>query len=51
MLNRQQPVINGNGSQTRDFVYVDYVVSANMFALKGGLGAGIFIIEPVLIQR
>jgi UDP-glucose 4-epimerase len=33
MLNRQQAVINGNGRQTRDFVFVDDVVEANLMAL------------------
>jgi UDP-glucose 4-epimerase len=33
MLAGQQPVINGDGKQTRDYVYIDDVVSANMFAL------------------
>ena len=28
MLNNEQPVINGNGRQTRDFVFVDDVVEA-----------------------
>lgn len=30
MLNNEQPVINGNGRQTRDFVFVDDVVEANL---------------------
>ena len=30
MLNGEQPVINGNGRQTRDFVYVEDVVEANL---------------------
>lgn len=34
MLNNEQAVINGNGRQTRDFVYVDDVVEANL-ALMG----------------
>jgi len=34
MLNGEQPVINGNGKQTRDFVYVDDVVEANILAMK-----------------
>jgi UDP-glucose 4-epimerase len=30
MLNGEQPIINGNGRQTRDFVFVDDVVEANV---------------------
>ncbi len=33
MLTGEQPVINGNGRQTRDFVNVDDVVEANLAAL------------------
>ena len=33
MLNNEQPVINGNGRQTRDFVFVDDVVEANLAML------------------
>ncbi|HLF15200.1 MAG TPA: NAD-dependent epimerase/dehydratase family protein [Bacteroidota bacterium] len=41
MLAGGQPVINGEGLQTRDYVYVGDVVSANMFAL-GHDRSGIF---------
>ncbi|MBE0642450.1 MAG: NAD-dependent epimerase/dehydratase family protein [Bacteroidetes bacterium] len=34
LLRRQQPVINGDGLQTRDYVFVDDVVRANVFALE-----------------
>ena len=34
ILSGRQPVINGNGEQTRDFVFVDDVISANIGALK-----------------
>lgn len=33
LLRRQQPVINGDGLQTRDYVFVDDVVRANVLAL------------------
>ncbi len=33
MLAREQPVIYGDGTQTRDYVYVDDVVAANLAAL------------------
>jgi UDP-glucose 4-epimerase len=33
ILNNEQPVINGDGSQTRDFVFVADVVRANLLAL------------------
>ncbi|MEH7301287.1 NAD-dependent epimerase/dehydratase family protein [Neobacillus drentensis] len=34
MLNNEAPIIYGNGEQTRDFIYVKDVVSANLAALK-----------------
>lgn len=34
ILNNQQPVINGDGLQTRDYVFVQDVVNANLAALK-----------------
>jgi len=34
MLREEQPVINGDGSQTRDYVFVDDVVNANILALN-----------------
>lgn len=33
MLADEQPIINGNGRQTRDFVYVEDVVEANLAAM------------------
>jgi UDP-glucose 4-epimerase len=41
ILSGEQPVINGSGEQTRDYVYVEDVVSANILALKKNLN-GIF---------
>lgn len=34
ILNNEQPLINGDGLQTRDFVYVEDVANANLLALK-----------------
>ncbi len=34
MLHGEQPIINGDGTQTRDYVYIDDVVAANLLALK-----------------
>lgn len=42
MLNGGQPVINGDGEQTRDFVYVEDVARANSLALKGNTRENIF---------
>lgn len=41
MLTGEEPVIYGNGKQTRDYVYVDDVVRANLAALKYE-GSGVF---------
>lgn len=41
LLNNKRPVINGDGEQTRDFVFVDDVVGANLLALKKNI-TGIF---------
>jgi UDP-glucose 4-epimerase len=42
MLNGGQPVINGDGEQTRDFVYVGDVVEANILAMKNSTQENIF---------
>ncbi|MBI4698796.1 MAG: NAD-dependent epimerase/dehydratase family protein [Nitrospirae bacterium] len=42
MLKEEQPVINGDGSQTRDFVYVKDVVAANILAIKSNTSENIF---------
>jgi len=34
LINGEQPVINGNGAQTRDYTYVKDVVKANLLALN-----------------
>jgi len=34
MLNGEQPTIFGDGSQSRDFTYIDNVISANLLAAK-----------------
>jgi len=34
MLSGGQPIINGSGNQTRDFVFVEDVIEANILALK-----------------
>jgi len=42
MLNGEQPVINGDGEQTRDFVYVEDVVAANILAMKNNTVENVF---------
>lgn len=34
LINDKPPTINGNGSQTRDFTYVDNVIQANLLSLS-----------------
>ena len=42
MRKGQSPVIYGNGSQTRDFVYVKDVVDANMLAIGSNIKSDVF---------
>lgn len=40
--NNEAPIINGDGTQTRDFVYVGDVINANIMAMKSGVDHGFF---------
>jgi UDP-glucose 4-epimerase len=42
MLAGKQPVINGNGKQTRDYIYIDDITSANIKALEKFGKVGIY---------
>lgn len=50
----REPVVYGDGSQSRDLVYVDDVVEANLLAMKSGIGFGVFNVgtgESTTINR
>jgi UDP-glucose 4-epimerase len=38
----EAPIVNGDGTQTRDFVYVGDVVAANIMAMKSNVAHGFF---------
>jgi len=42
MVNGKSPIIYGDGKQTRDFIYVEDVVRANMIAMKSKINCGVF---------
>ena len=42
LLAREQPIIFGDGEQRRDFIHVSDIVAANLAAMDGEVGAGIF---------
>jgi len=42
MLDGEQPIINGDGAQTRDFVYVEDVVQANVLAITNNISENVF---------
>ena len=42
MLNKKQPLINGTGKQTRDYVFVEDVVQANFLALEKITKVGVY---------
>jgi UDP-glucose 4-epimerase len=57
MLHGEQPMINGDGGQTRDYTYISDVVRSNQLALKAGgyciynVGTGIETDVTYLFRR
>jgi UDP-glucose 4-epimerase len=47
LLKGEKPIINGDGKNTRDYIYVDDVVSANLIALNNDV-SGIFNIGTAI---
>jgi nucleoside-diphosphate-sugar epimerase len=41
-LDDQQPLVFGDGEQTRDFTYVDNAVQVNLLACEAGISTGVF---------
>lgn len=42
LINKESPVINGDGLQSRDFTYIDNVIEANLKALKSEISGEVF---------
>ncbi len=42
LLQKKSPIINGDGEQTRDFIYIEDVVRANILALQPDCKSGVF---------
>ena len=42
MIRKENPIINGNGKQTRDYIFVEDVAEANLAALKNYKVSGFF---------
>lgn len=42
MLLGEKPVINGNGRQTRDYIYIDDITRANLLALQNFSKSGVY---------
>ncbi|MCD6452021.1 MAG: NAD-dependent epimerase/dehydratase family protein [Acidobacteria bacterium] len=57
MLRGERPVIFGDGSKTRDYVYIEDVVRANILALEGGdnevfnVGTGLEVTDQEIFDK